>query len=706
MKSDDIAQVILDDQEFIAYVSDLETYDLLYLNKKAKEAFGIVDDSYIGKKCHKVLQSNEEPCEYCTNNILSPEKKHYWQIHNQVINAHYSLVDSLIEINGKNYRLEIATDITKQKEALENLEFRLSSEQTLVRCIQTLMEDVSFERAISNLLKIVLEYYCADRAYLFSIDKKNRIARKLHSEYSHPSFKYKKENIEFTDPSFSLMLERFYADGQCSVSDINAEFAQDTLMKDFFTNYQVNSFRLIPLYSKKRITAFIGIDNPKRKENDLSLLHSIGVFVNNDMKKRALLDKLNKLSYSDHLTSLGNRNKYVARVEELETSYNTSLGIIDVDINGLKKTNELYGEHYGDFIIQQVAKLLSKYLPHDLYRVGGGEFIALCQNISQKEFEDIISSLREENKKIAEYSFAVGGSWQENKIDILKAVTHSGELMYAEKQNYYKTLADEHFDIRANAVEILINELQSGFFYPYLQPKVNMLTGEIIGAEALVRKRTHDGENIAPDKFIPVYEHEGTIRHLDFYILERTCVLLQQLIKENRPLKISVNFSRVTFMSYDLVDEIINVCAQYSIPHKYIEIEITESIDKMDMSFFDKKLKSIKEAGFGVSLDDFGAKYSNLVMLSMPHFSEIKLDKSLVDNITDHHKKSIVIEYLIKMIEALDTSSCIAEGVETEEQKNALINYGCVYGQGYLFYKPLSIDDFLDAYKKNRDKFI
>ncbi len=145
-------------------------------------------------------------------------------------------------------------------------------------------------------------------------------------------------------------------------------------------------------------------------------------------------------------------------------------------------------------------------------------------------------------------------------------------------------------------------------------------------------------------------------------------------------------------------------CAKYDIPHEYIKIEITESIDKMDFEFFDKKLKRIKNAGFEISLDDFGAKHSNLLMLTMTEFSEVKIDKGLIDYITQSAQNRALVKNILKMISELGTSTCVAEGIETKEQKDMILDFGCTYGQGYYFYRPMSIDEFLIVYQENITK--
>ncbi len=143
--------------------------------------------------------------------------------------------------------------------------------------------------------------------------------------------------------------------------------------------------------------------------------------------------------------------------------------------------------------------------------------------MEEQSFEHIVDTMRLLSLEDESCSFSVGSIWLSEKIDVLKEIAKSDEIMYAEKQSYYKTLQPGHSNRRTNAAEHLLTEIRKGCFCAYFQPKVDMETGKIIGAEALVRKMDDEGHLIPPDKFIPTYEYDGTIRHVDYFILESVC---------------------------------------------------------------------------------------------------------------------------------------------------------------------------------------
>ncbi len=702
MKQEALTKLALDCQDFLCYISDTETYELYYINQALKDAFGIVsDEEYLGKLCYKVLQHKDSPCEFCNNSQLALGEKIIWEVDNPVANARYSLVDTLINYNGREARVELAFDISNQHKRVEFLSQKLSMDETLMRCVHALMNDSKIGEAVISLLSIIGEFYSSENAFLYEIEFKEKNSYNAY-RWLNPQFPVSHINHEkLSYEEVQFLLQALEEKGEIFASNTEEDLKANPDLYKLVKNHNCESLMIVPLLAKNRIIGFIGIGNMKRQENLFSLLHSVARLAHDDIIKRRLKNQLEFLSYTDSLTGLGNRNKFNRLIEEIEANTPQSLGIIYIDVNGLKKANDLYGHDYGDYVLKRVAKELFACIGENVFRVAGDEFVALCPDIRQEEFEELMKDLRQLSEDNEEITFSVGSEWQGKNINVLRGITHSDEVMYAQKQNYYKSTVSDGVPRRTNAVEIVLFELQQGYFTLYLQPKVVLKTGKIVEAEALVRKRSETGGIVSPEKFIPIYEHDGTIKHLDFYVLEQVCILLQNLIAEGKPLKISVNFSRVTFMQFDLVDEIVRIAAQYNVPHKFLQIEITESIDKMDIEFFGKKLLAIQDAGFGISLDDFGARYSNLVMLLVNHFTEIKIDKSLVDNISTSPQNRIIIRHLIEMVEQLNVAECIAEGIETEEQRDILIEYGCSYGQGYLFYRPMQVADFISAYYKN-----
>ncbi len=699
MTIEDYTALAMDAQSFLCYISDYETYELLYANKAAKLAFGFdKEESFLGKKCFKILQNRDKPCELCNNDVLEVGKNAPRNMFVELTKANYSFIDTLIEINNKKARLTIAIDNTSQHEYIDSLNRKLSLESTLLNCIQTLVDDEDVDTAIHKLLALVGSYYESVRSYIYEIDDEGDSALNTYEWCADQSYSVIESRPRISRGELEIFLEAFKEKGEFAVENLS-DLERDTSLYHLLKVTNTRSLLLTPLYDAGKVTSYIGVDNPKANLKDLSLLHSVSIFVQDDIKKRRLVKQLEYLSYTDNLTGFYNRNKFILRIDELELESLVSLGVITVNLNGLKSINELYGQQYGDYILKQLSEIFKKFMLDDVYRLAGDEFVIFCKNINFNEFELLVSALRKEDELNQELSYAIGDVWQEGRgINITQALSQSNELMFADKQKYYQDKPLGEVKSRSNHIEILIDEIKSGLFTVYLQPKVELTSNKVIGAEALIRKIDINGKIIPPDRFIPIYEHEGTVRHIDFFVLDKVCSFLKEMLAKGRAIKIAVNFSRVTFMSTDLVNEIVRTCAKYSVPHEYVKIEITESIDKLDFEFFAKKLKSIKDAGFDISLDDFGAMHSNLLMLAMTEFSEVKIDKRLVDNIISNKRNAIVVRNIVKTIKEIGSSACVAEGIETVEQKEMLQEFGCFYGQGYYFNKPLDFKTFLDIY--------
>lgn len=246
----------------------------------------------------------------------------------------------------------------------------------------------------------------------------------------------------------------------------------------------------------------------------------------------------------------------------------------------------------------------------------------------------------------------------------------------------------------------ILPALKNDCIKTYIQPKVDMRTGRIVGGEALVRWQREDGSMVYPDEFIPVIEKNGYVLDVDDYMWDKVCYYIKQLEKEGKtPVPISINVSRMHVYQEDFIDRIKKITSKYDINPKLIPLEITESAFTSEESSLYRKIKSLQDCGYRFSMDDFGSGYSSLGMLKDEHVDEVKIDKTFVDDIATD-KGRILLKNVIQMIRALGIDM-IAEGVETKEQADFLVNNGCIYAQGYYYYRPMPIEDFVLLLEKS-----
>ena len=237
----------------------------------------------------------------------------------------------------------------------------------------------------------------------------------------------------------------------------------------------------------------------------------------------------------------------------------------------------------------------------------------------------------------------------------------------------------------------------------YYQPKHNAVNGKVQGAEALARWQMSDGVMISPGMFIPLLEELGLIMELDWYMLRETCAFLAGEMKAGRHVvTVSVNFSRFHAKEPKFAEQLAETVDSFGVPRKLIEIEITESALALDGVDIIKFVRSISDAGFDISIDDFGSGLSSLNFVKDVPASVLKIDKSLLSGNCENEKERIVLESIFGFAHRLNLTT-VAEGVETKEQLGFLRTCGCELIQGFLFAKPMPENDFREALKNAAD---
>lgn len=692
-------QLIIKYSENIVYVADPVSFELLYINEKGKKVINLEGNEYQGKKCYKLLQGRSEPCEFCTNSKLKEETFYNWTHFNELYQRHFIMNDTLIEVEpGKLARLEIAVDITENEKHARELEQLLTMEETLLKCTETLSANNDQLKAINELLNIVAVYYGGNRAYIFEINyDENTIsntyewcAEGINEEMS------KLQNLPIS--TIDNWLAQFNKYGEFYLTSINDTLDKESDEYRILAAQGIESLIAAPLIENNQIVGFIGVDDPNANVDNLYLLKSVTYYIINDIQKRKMVGKLEYLSYVDLLTDVYNRNRYIHDLDSLKIYAPASMGVIYLDINGLKLINDNYGHQYGDYIIKKAANLICGVFDA-VYRIGGDEFVVLCIDITEQQFKNKVELLRQRLANEGDINASIGSTWEKGKVNLDLLINHADDLMYAEKQCYYSQGLDHAYSRRSSAAEQIITEIKNKQFIIFLQPKICLKTGELEGAEALIRKQREDGSLMSPDQFVPNYESAGIIRFIDFFTLEAVCKTLRKWAKRGtKSVKISVNLSRVTLLEPNVVESIARILKIYEVDPKQICIEITESVSKLKPRELHEIAEKFSAYGFSISLDDYGSQYSNMSILSDVAFNELKLDKSFIDRIVDSERARMLVSHTIDLCKGFKNTLTVAEGIENEEQLKILKEYGCDTGQGFYFSRPLSISEFETIY--------
>ena len=419
-----------------------------------------------------------------------------------------------------------------------------------------------------------------------------------------------------------------------------------------------------------------------------------------EQQKKYLDQKLEQIRWVDNLTGLYNREKYSSLLKDIETKKIRQIGIVDMDINGLRNINATKGYQSGDRILIRIAALIKSVFGVNSFRVGCDEFVSLALNMDKVDFEAKVTALKAKFSAETDFRVSVGSLWSDNCRDIYKKVSQANAVMEATKSFGYKNLTAD-YNHKAESAHRLLAEIAEGRFKVHLQPKINLQTGLIEGAEALVRKIDEQGVIISPDNFIPDYEENGLINYIDIFVLKTVCRMLKDWRERGgRVFKVSVNVSRVTLIAEDTIKNGVAICKKYGIDPCLIDVEITESFGLLEKELLVDLIKRMHEAGFSISMDDFGTSFSNLELLSQVHFDTVKFDKSLTDSIVDNPKTQILFKAAVSMCREFGDTLTLAEGIENEEQLKVLQKLGCQLGQGYYFARPLPEDEFWERYIK------
>ena len=232
-------------------------------------------------------------------------------------------------------------------------------------------------------------------------------------------------------------------------------------------------------------------------------------------------------------------------------------------------------------------------------------------------------------------------------------------------------------------------------FHVFYQPKVNINTGALVGAEALCRW-FHDGRIVSPAEFIPVLEQGTDICKLDFYMLDLVCADLRRWIDEGKnPVRVSVNMSRKHLVDVDLLRHILEIVDRYNVPHNYVEVELTETTTDVEFKDLKRVANGLQMEGICTSVDDFGVGYSSLNLIREIPWNILKIDRCFLpeDDRNQYNTTTLMFKHVVSMAHEIGLE-CVTEGVETKEQVDILRHYKCDIAQGFYFDKPLPLEEF------------
>lgn len=706
MKRDINTLSLLNEISELVYVSDPETYELLFVNQTGCQTLHL--ENYKHKKCYEILQGKTSPCEFCTNDRLCDDNFYTWEFTNPSIGRHFLLKDKIIQWRGKTARMEIAFDITERELQKQELKNMLDVQTLITNCVRMLYAVDDLDQTINAVLTQIGEFLVSDRAYVFEI--KDELMNNTH-EWTAPGISPQLEKLQQLDLSLISDWLPFFEKNDCIIID-DVEQLQKTNPAAYATLHaqEITSLIAAPIFLDNKLACYIGIDNydSEKIKNSSYLLLSMSIFLSYAIRHRNHVDMLHRLSYHDLLTNALNRNAFMDVLSQFRPGQYASAGIIYIDINGMKEINDFYGHHQGDkILITTVTKVFNLFKPDELFRIGGDEFVIITYDLTETDFYEKFNLLRNIfcEKTNLPFSIATGSCWVKSPSDLNSLLQQADSAMYTDKKKFYygkeKTSRYRHNldDILNLANYSALQEaLTAGQFCIYFQPKISLDTEEFIGSEALIRYINQAGEIIAPNNFIPILEEARLIKMLDLYVFEEVCKQINIWKERKMRVKpVSINLSRSTLSYHFLADQLLALITKHNIDISLLELEVTETAEVDNQLVFSQALEKLKEYGFSISIDDFGVRNASLSLFTTINFDILKLDRSLVKTLAQNQKARILIRSLAVICSDLGIK-LIAEGVETLEQLDILKELRCNEVQGYLFSKPLPLNDFENKY--------
>lgn len=419
---------------------------------------------------------------------------------------------------------------------------------------------------------------------------------------------------------------------------------------------------------------------------------------------------MERVHSKDKLTGLFSLSKFEAEAIKLTRSLKSNYAICYSDFDKFKNINDEWGYSVGNELLVLYAEKMKENLNDNelICRVTADKFITLF-SYDEKDLlfdrvkrisSNISHAIKDQYPRIN--MVITSGIYFQNEQDLYlsvsidKANIARKTIKGSHKSSFavYDETLHRQISKEKMIEHLMYDALSNNEFLIYMQPKIDLMSSEIIGAEALVRWKLSNGQMLSPMEFIPVFEKNGFIDELDFYVYEKTFIAFNQWIASGKkPIIISLNVSRAHLNDSKFFERLEQLVDKYQIPAHQIELELTESIFFKELDRLVYVMNNLRKKGFLISIDDFGSGYSSLNLLKTLPIDILKLDREFFSGNKIESNDKIVISGIITLAKGLGLK-VVSEGVETSEQALFLKDNLCDMAQGYLFYKPLPMDEF------------
>jgi diguanylate cyclase (GGDEF)-like protein/PAS domain S-box-containing protein len=620
--------------------------------------------------------------------VAEEDREAFVDLHHRVMQGHSGILEFKIKgLKGTERTLE--THATPMRDAQNN-----------VTCLLAITRDISQRKEAEQQLRIAAATFESQEGILVT-DVENKILRVNQAFTSITG--YSEEEVVGKNPnmlSSGRHNKQFFADMWSKIQNTNA-------WKGEIWNRRKNGEVFPELLT---ITAV---------RNTQGIITNYVASITDITVSKAAAERIERLAFYDSLTDLPNRRLLMDRLKHALASSARSGrqgALLFLDLDHFKTLNDTLGHDTGDILLQQVATRLSTCVREDdtVARLGGDEFVVMLEDLNELALnaaaqienigEKILSALNRPYL-LGRHSYHTTASigvtlFSGHNLEIEELLKQADIAMYQAKKAGRNTLRFFNPEMQASiniraALEVELRKaLENQEFKLYYQIQMHS-SGRILGSEALIRWIHPERGVIPPSYFIPIAEESGFILPIGQWVLEHACAQLAswQEIPALQNIPLSVNVSAKQFHQAHFAAQVNDTIRAFGINPNLLRLELTESLVLHDIEETIATMNTLKQVGVQFSLDDFGTGYSSLQYLKRLPIYQIKIDRSFVRDIVVDSNDEAIVRTIIAMAQSLDLDF-IAEGVETEEQKQVLLHIGCTHYQGYLFSPPIPIQEF------------
>lgn len=494
-------------------------------------------------------------------------------------------------------------------------------------------------------------------------------------------------------------------------SEIPALRASPTVeLREHFLNLSEEHFDLA---NKAVFAAQYRAENELRNSIILSVVMIVAVSLIMFTLEHRSQQELERVFYTDPLTALPNQASFeINAADKLRAALPGTYLMVYLNLNNFKFVNDSYGYNAGDKLLLTLSTTLKSFCNNsEICAHLHADHFAVLLKKREHVIEDLQTAILEsiESERDLNLSDILTCSYGVYSIPSPDESTASciskASVALKEGRASQRLVAyyDQHLLDKITNENKMTRWMHQGLsekeFHIYLQPKVDLKLSRVTGAEVLVRWNSEPFGFLPPDEFIPLFEKNGFIVELDFYVLEATCRILKQSLRiaPERTVVLSVNVSRVTLFQNDFIKRFVQMAERYDVPPEYLEIEITENVFIFDARAVEQILSQLRAHGFSISMDDFGSGYSSLNLLRELPIDVLKIDRIFLQESIRVEKAYAIIKSVVEMAHSLNMV-VVCEGVETQEHVEFLKAIHCTIGQGYYFSRPVPLEQFQEKY--------